>query len=98
MVKVQSQLPRLALFPARGGSKRISRKNIRTLGGRPSIAWTIASTIESGLFSRILVSSEDEEIAGIARNAGAEVPFLSPAELGADAVPLREVIRHSLRH
>jgi pseudaminic acid cytidylyltransferase len=70
----------LAVIPARGGSKRIPRKNIRDFAGRPILAWPIAAARDSGLFDTIMASTDDDEIAGAARKAGAEVPFLrSPA-------------------
>lgn len=70
----------LAVIPARGGSKRIPRKNIRDFAGRPILAWPIAAARDSGLFDTVMVSTEDEAIADAARTAGAEVPFLrSPA-------------------
>jgi len=72
-------MKRLAVIPARGGSKRLPRKNIVDFMGRPMIAWTIQAALESGLFDRVLVSTEDDEIATISREAGAEVPFLRQA-------------------
>ncbi len=77
-----SRVKRIAIIPARGGSKRIPRKNVMDFEGRPMIAWTIDAARESGLFERILVSTDDEEIAAISRQSGAEVPFLR--ELYAD--------------
>lgn len=67
---------RIAIIPARGGSKRIPKKNIIDFGGRPMIAWTIDAAIRSGCFERVLVSTDDEEIAEVARANGADVPFL----------------------
>jgi pseudaminic acid cytidylyltransferase len=70
----------LAVIPARGGSKRIPRKNVRPFAGRPILAWPVAAALESGLFDTVMVSTDDDEIAAAARAAGAEVPFLrSPA-------------------
>lgn len=66
----------LAIIPARGGSKRIPRKNIVDFGGRPMLAWTIEAALKSACFAHVLVSTEDEEIAEVARRYGAEVPFL----------------------
>ncbi len=66
----------IAIIPARGGSKRLPRKNIRAFAGRPMIEWTIAAARESGRFAHVIVSTDDREIAEIARLAGAEVPFL----------------------
>jgi CMP-N-acetylneuraminic acid synthetase len=66
----------IAIIPARGGSKRIPRKNIVPFGGKPMLAWTIEAALNSGCFAKVLVSTEDEEIAEVARRYGAEVPFL----------------------
>jgi CMP-N-acetylneuraminic acid synthetase len=66
----------IAIIPARGGSKRIPRKNILPFCGKPMLAWTIEAALSSGCFTRVLVSTEDEEIADVARRYGAEVPFL----------------------
>lgn len=87
---------KLAVIPARGGSKRIPRKNIRPFGGRPMIAWSIRAAQDSGLFDRILVSTDDEEIAAIARAEGAEVPFLRPAALSDDYAGTIPVIAHAV--
>ena len=66
----------LAVIPARGGSKRIPHKNIRQFAGKPLIAYSIEAAQESGLFARIIVSTDDEEIASVAENCGAEIPFM----------------------
>jgi len=87
---------RLAVIPARGGSKRIPRKNIKPFGGRPMIAWSIHAAAESGCFDRIIVSTDDVEIAEVARAQGAEVPFLRPAELSDDYTGTIPVIAHAL--
>lgn len=71
----------IAIITARGGSRRIPRKNIRKFYGKPIIAWSIETAIKSGCFDHVLVSTEDEEIAAIARGYGAEVPYLRPVEL-----------------
>jgi CMP-N-acetylneuraminic acid synthetase len=86
----------LAIVPARGGSKRLPRKNALQLGGRPLICWTIAAAQASGVIDEILVSTDDEEIAGIARDAGALVPWLRPAELATDTATSTAVIQHAL--
>jgi pseudaminic acid cytidylyltransferase len=86
----------IAIIPARGGSKRILRKNVRPFCGRPMIAWPIAAAAASGLFDHILVSTEDAEIAGAARQAGAEVPFVRPVELADDHRGTTDVIVHAL--
>ena len=88
---------KVAVIPARGGSKRIPRKNIKLFGGRPMIAWSILSAQESGLFERIIVSTDDEEIAAVAREWGAETPFVRPPELSDDYAGTTEVIAHATR-
>jgi len=87
---------RLAVIPARGGSKRIPHKNIRPFAGKPMIAWSIAAALDSGLFERVIVSTDDEEIARVARNCGAEVPFMRPAQLSDDHTPTLPVITHAI--
>lgn len=77
----------LCAIPARGGSKRLPRKNLRLLAGRPLIAYTIEAARHTGLFSDVYVCTDDEEIAGVARSCGALVPFLSPPELCGDLMP-----------
>jgi CMP-N-acetylneuraminic acid synthetase len=79
---------RLAVIPARGGSKRIPGKNLVELGGRPLLAYTVAAAVESGLFTRVLVSTDSEDIAAAAVSLGAEVPFLRDAALSDDFVPV----------
>jgi len=86
----------VAIIPARGGSKRIPRKNIRPFLGVPLIARTIAILQKSDVFTRIVVSTDDDEIANIATNAGAEVPFRRPAELSNDTAPTIPVIAHAI--
>lgn len=88
---------RLAVIPARGGSKRIPRKNIRVFCGKPIIAWSIKAACESGCFDRITVSTDDPEIAEVARAEGAEVPFLRPAALSDDYTPTIPVVQHAVR-
>ncbi|WP_166443683.1 cytidylyltransferase domain-containing protein [Rhabdaerophilum calidifontis] len=83
----------LAIIPARGGSKGVPRKNIRMVAGRPLIAWTIEAARLSGALDRIAVSTEDAEIAAIARAWGAEI-FERPAALAEDATPTRDVLWH----
>ena len=87
---------KVAVIPARGGSKRIPRKNIREFAGKPMIAHSINCALESGLFERGIVSTDDEEISGVARDFGAEVPFLRPEELSDDHTGTTEVIAHSI--
>lgn len=86
-----------AIIPARGGSKRIPRKNIRDFCGKPMIAWSILAAQGSNCFDRIVVSTEDDEIADIARNWGAEVPFMRPRELSDDFTGTVPVIRHAIQ-
>lgn len=86
---------KIAVIPARGGSKRIPRKNIRPFLGKPVIACPIAAARESGLFDHVIVSTDDEEIAEVARRYGAETPFLRPAEISDDKTPTVDVIRHA---
>ncbi|WFO50120.1 pseudaminic acid cytidylyltransferase [Aeromonas veronii] len=74
----------IAIIPARGGSKRIPRKNIRPFCGQPMLAYAIQAAQKSGCFSKVVVSTDDEEIAKVARQLGAEVPFLRPANLADD--------------
>ena len=87
---------KLAVIPARGGSKRIPRKNIKPFFGKPMISWPIEAAIESGCFDRIIVSTDDEEIADVARKHGAEVPFIRPAELSDDFTGTVPVIAHAI--
>ncbi len=87
---------RLAVIPARGGSKRIPRKNIKPFCGRPIIAWSIEAARQSGCFDSVIVSTEDDEIAEVARAFGADVPFRRPAELADDFTPTIPIIRHAI--
>lgn len=85
----------IAIIPARGGSKGIPRKNIANLAGKPLIAYSILAARHSRLIDRVIVSTEDEEIADVARNWGAEVPFLRPKELATDISSLGDVISYT---
>jgi len=85
-----------ALIPARGGSKGIPRKNIMLLAGKPLIAYTIRHALDSKIINRVIVSTDDEEIAAVAREWGAEVPFLRPVELARDDSPDIDAFRHYL--
>src|SRR3989338_7229848 len=87
----------LALIPARGGSKGIPRKNIRLFAGYPLIAWSIAAAKQSDFVTRIIVSTDDEEIAAIAREYSAETPFLRPIELAQDKTTDLPVFEHALK-
>jgi N-acylneuraminate cytidylyltransferase len=86
----------LALIPARGGSKGIPRKNIRLFAGYPLIAYSIAAAIQAESAIRVIVSTDDEEIAEVARRFGAETPFLRPAELAGDRTTDLPVFQHAL--
>lgn len=86
----------LCVIPARGGSKRIPRKNIRAFHGRPMIGWSIAAARAAGIFDRIVVSTDDPEIAAVAQAEGAEVPFLRPADLSGDHAATVPVIAHAV--
>lgn len=88
---------KLAILPARGGSKRIPRKNIKLFLGQPMISWPIRAAQESGCFDRIIVSTDDEEIAQTAVRFGAEAPFTRPAELSDDFVGITQVVSHAIR-
>ena len=88
---------KVAIIPARGGSKRIPRKNIKEFCGKPMIAWSIEAAKASGCFDRIIVSTDDAEIAGVAKKYGADVPFVRPAELSNDYAGTTEVIAHALQ-
>jgi len=87
----------LAIIPARGGSKGIPRKNIRDFAGYPLIAWSIAAAKRSSLVTRVIVSTDDEEIAEVARAWGAETPFLRPAELAQDKSTDLPLFEHALQ-
>jgi len=87
---------RIAVIPARGGSKRIPRKNIRVFAGKPMIAWSIEAARQSGLFEHIVVTTDDVEIASIATAYGADVPFLRPSALADDHTPTAPVIAHAI--
>jgi N-acylneuraminate cytidylyltransferase len=86
----------LALIPARGGSKSIPRKNIRPFAGHPLIAYSIAAGLAAEVVTRVVVSTDDEDIAAISRRYGAETPFLRPAELSQDHTPDLPVFQHAL--
>ncbi|KXO06421.1 MULTISPECIES: pseudaminic acid cytidylyltransferase [Marinobacter] len=86
----------VAIIPARGGSKRIPRKNIKEFCGKPMIAWPIEAALESECFDRVIVSTDDEEIAAVARQWGAETPFMRPAQLSDDYTGTIPVIRHAV--
>lgn len=87
----------IALITARGGSKGIPRKNLQLIAGKPLITWTIETALKSRGLRRIIVSTDDEEIALVSSNAGAEVPFIRPSELAQDKSPHISVVLHALK-
>ena len=87
----------LAVISARGGSKGIPAKNIQPVAGKPLIAWTILTAVTSGLFERIVVSTDSPEIANVAGTHGAEIPFMRPIELAADDTPGIEPVIHAVQ-
>lgn len=88
--------PTVAVIPARGGSTRIPRKNIADFNGSPMIAWAIQAALSSGRCDRVVVSTDDTDIADVARDHGAEVPFMRPVDLASDIAGTAPVIRHAL--
>lgn len=86
----------VAIIPARGGSKRIPQKNIRPFCGKPMLAWSVETALASGCFDRVIVSTDDSQIAAVARGYGAEVPFIRPAELADDWMGTAPVVRHAV--
>jgi len=88
---------KIAVIPARGGSKRIPRKNIKDFSGKPMIAWAIKIAQESGLFDHIIVSTDDEEIADLSQKWGAKTPFIRPANLADDLTPTVPVVAHAVK-
>lgn len=95
-MRTAGSLSTVALIPARGGSKRVPGKNVRLLQGHPALAYTIAPALESGIFESVIVSTDSEEIADVARHYGAEVPFLRPAAFAGDTSPDIEWLHHAL--
>lgn len=87
---------KLAVIPARGGSKRIPRKNIKDFCGKPIIAWSIEAALQSECFDAVIVSTDDPEIAAVARQWGAQVPFMRPAALADDHTGTTPVMRHAI--
>jgi len=87
----------VAIIPARGGSKRIPRKNIKAFLGKPLIAYSIQTAIESNLFGKVIVTTDDEEIADVAKMYGAEVPFIRPKELSDDFSGTADVVNHAIQ-
>ena len=87
----------IAIIPARGGSKRIPRKNIKLFGDKPIIARSIETALATKVFDRVIVSTDDDEIAEIAKRCGAEVPFVRPEDLADDYAGTTEVISHAIK-
>lgn len=85
----------ICVIPARGGSKRIPRKNIKMFYGKPMIAWSIQAAIKSKCFDKIIVSTDDKEISSISKNYGAEIPFVRPPELSNDTASTPAVMKHA---
>jgi len=88
----------LAVIPARGGSKGVPRKNVRMLDGKPLIAWTIEHAFHSRYIDRVIVTSDDEEVCQVAKQLGAEVPFVRPAELASDTASGVDVLCHAVQN
>lgn len=86
----------LAVIPARGGSKGVPRKNIRLLSGKPLISWTISTALKTECLNRVIVSTDDEEIADISKQSGAEVPFIRPQDFAQDETSDFPVYKHAL--
>ena len=86
----------VALIPARGGSKRLPEKNIRNLGGKPLLAYTVEAALSAESVDRVIVSTDDESIARVSRECGAEVPYMRPGSLAQDSTPDRPVMQHAL--
>ena len=87
----------LGLIPARGGSKGIPRKNIKLLGGKPLLQYTAEAALSASKLSRVILSTDDPEIADVGRRCGLDLPFLRPAELASDETPTLPVVQHALR-
>lgn len=87
---------RIAIIPARGGSKRIPRKNVKAFSGKPIIAYPIQAALSSGVFDKVIVTTDDAEISNVARLYGAETPFVRPADLANDHATTVPVIKHAI--
>ena len=86
----------IAIIPARAGSKRIKKKNVRLFHGKPIIEWVIDAALRSKLFKKVIVSTDSEEIANLSNSVGAEVPFIRPQELSGDDIGLIDVVNHAI--
>ncbi len=87
----------IAIIPARGGSKRIPRKNIKLFHGKPMIAYSIEVALKSGCFDKVIVSTDDQEIADVSRQYGAQVPFIRPADISDDHATTMDVMQHAIQ-
>jgi CMP-N,N'-diacetyllegionaminic acid synthase len=87
----------LGIVPARGGSKGVPRKNLRLLGGKPLLAYTVEAALEARGLTRVILTTDDQEIASTGERLGIEVPFLRPPELAADTTPMLPVVQHAVR-
>jgi N-acylneuraminate cytidylyltransferase len=87
---------KIAIIPARGGSKRIPRKNIKSFHGKPLIAYSIEAALKSGCFDRVIVTTDDNEIAEISKKHGAEIPFIRPSNVSDDFATTLDVIKHAI--
>ena len=88
----------MAIIPARAGSKGIPGKNLRPLAGKPLLAYAVEMAVQAGIFDRVLLTTDSEEIAALGRFLGAETPFLRPPELARDDTPMLPVLQHAVRH
>ena len=88
----------LGLIPARGGSKGVARKNIRSLGGKPLLQYTTEVAFTAQLLSHVILSTDDDEIAKLGQRCGVDVPFMRPAQLAQDDTPMLPVVQHALRY
>ena len=88
----------LAIIPARGGSKGVPRKNIKLLAGKPLLEYTSAVTLKSSLLSKVVISTDDDEIISVAKKLGLEIPFKRPKDLATDSSSSLSVILHALEH
>lgn len=89
---------RVAIIPARGGSKRIKKKNIKNFCGQPMISWPIQAAIKSNIFDRVIVSTDDIDIANISATYGAEIPFMRPKDISDDFTVTSKVIKHTIEN
>ena len=88
----------ICIIPARGNSKRLPKKNIRLFHGKPMISWSIENAIKSNVFDKVIVSTDNKEIAKVAKSSGAEVPFIRPSYLSEDDVSTYPVIKHAIQY